>query len=119
MRHIGCIWYIFPGLLLSHELYGMIYADLTPGQSVDESFFRYGWLSPVAEPPDGMPTPEEMAARAALAITQDQVVWEGCGRRSGTRWPRLRADRAQREGRPALSRAPGAERTGYAGLRYV
>ena len=33
MRHIGCIWYIFPGLLLSHELYGMIYADLSPGQT--------------------------------------------------------------------------------------
>jgi choline monooxygenase len=118
MRHIGCIWYIFPGLLLSHELYGMIYADLTPGQRVDESFFRYGWMSPVAEPPDGMPTPEEMAARAAFAITQDQVVWEGCGRglARGAHGYELigRNEKGVQFFHELL-----AERTGYAGLRYV
>ena len=27
-----------------------------------------------------MPSPEEMAARAAKAVGQDQPVWEGCGR---------------------------------------
>src|SRR5579862_1027567 len=77
---IGCIWLISPGLLLANELYGLIYADLSPGGAVDRSSFRYGWLSPVSEPPDGMPAPEEMAARAARAVAQDQLVWEGCGR---------------------------------------
>jgi len=77
---IGCIWLISPGLLLANELYGLIYADLSPGAAVNGSSFRYGWLSPVTEPPDGMPAPEEMAARAARAVAQDQLVWEGCGR---------------------------------------
>ncbi len=77
---IGCIWLISPGLLLANELYGLIYADLTPGGTAQESFFRYGWLSPVAQPPPGMPSPEDMAARAAKAVGQDQAVWEGCGR---------------------------------------
>jgi phenylpropionate dioxygenase-like ring-hydroxylating dioxygenase large terminal subunit len=77
---IGCIWLISPGLLLANELYGLIYADLTPGSHVQEAFFRYGWLSPVTQPPPGMPSPEDMAARAARAVGQDQVVWEGCGR---------------------------------------
>jgi phenylpropionate dioxygenase-like ring-hydroxylating dioxygenase large terminal subunit len=77
---IGCIWLISPGLLLANELYGLIYADLSPGSTVTESFMRYGWLSPVTEPPPGQPTPAEMAARAARAVVQDQAVWEGCGR---------------------------------------
>ncbi len=77
---IGCIWLISPGLLLANELYGLIYADLSPGGTVQDSVFRYGWLSPVEQPPAGMPSPEEMAARAARAVAQDQTVWEGCGR---------------------------------------
>ena len=56
---IGCIWLISPGLLLANELYGLIYADLTPGPGLSESSFRYGWLSPVKDPPAGMPTPEK------------------------------------------------------------
>ena len=100
---IGCIWLISPGLLLAHELYGIIYADLSPGFSVDEAHFRYGWLSPVTEAPDGMPSPEEMAAggeggRAGPARLGR--VRPG----SGTWRARLRADRPQREGRPALPR---------------
>jgi phenylpropionate dioxygenase-like ring-hydroxylating dioxygenase large terminal subunit len=77
---IACIWWIAPGLLLANELYGLIYADLTPGSSVDSAVFRYGWLSPTREAPAGQPSPEEMAARAAKAVGQDQPVWEGCGR---------------------------------------
>lgn len=80
MEHIGCIWFISPGLLLAHELYGMIYADLSPGRSIGVSVFRYGWLSPVEQPPAGMPTPAEMAARAARGVYQDEPVWAGCAR---------------------------------------
>jgi phenylpropionate dioxygenase-like ring-hydroxylating dioxygenase large terminal subunit len=69
---IGCIWLISPGLLLANELYGLIYADLTPGGSVQESFFRYGWLSPLTQPPPGMPTPEEMKAAKDL-MTPDRT----------------------------------------------
>jgi choline monooxygenase len=118
MRHIGCIWYIFPGLLLAHELYGLIYADLTPGDSVGESTFRYGWLSPVAEPPEGMPTPEDMAARAAFAITQDQVVWEGCGR-GLARGQHGHELIGRNEQGVQLFHELLAQRTGYTGLRYV
>ena len=42
--------------------------------------FRYGWLSPTSAAPEGLPSPEEMASRAARAVGQDQPVWEGCGR---------------------------------------
>jgi phenylpropionate dioxygenase-like ring-hydroxylating dioxygenase large terminal subunit len=79
-RQIGCIWLIFPGMLIAQELYGLIYADLTPGPTVHDSFLRYGWLSPVSQAPEGMPSPEHMAARAARAIREDQPVWEGCAR---------------------------------------
>lgn len=77
---LGCVWLISPGLLLANELYGIIYADLWPGATLDESFMRYGWLSPVREAPEGMPSPEHMADRARRAVLEDQVVWEGCGR---------------------------------------
>jgi nitrite reductase/ring-hydroxylating ferredoxin subunit len=76
----GCIWFISPGLLLANELYGLIYADLTPGPTIGDSIFRYGWLSPVEEPPAGMPSPAEMAARAARGVAQDKPVWIGCSR---------------------------------------
>src|SRR4051812_46571538 len=61
---IGNIWLISPGLLLANELYGVIYATLTPGEHPAQSFFRYGWLSPVTEAPAGLPGPEAMADRA-------------------------------------------------------
>ncbi|MCE2389917.1 MAG: Rieske 2Fe-2S domain-containing protein [Proteobacteria bacterium] len=77
---IGCVWWIAPGLLLAQELYGLIYADLTPGPDVRQARFRYGWLSPTLEAPDGQPSPEAMAARAARAVGQDRPVWETCGR---------------------------------------
>jgi phenylpropionate dioxygenase-like ring-hydroxylating dioxygenase large terminal subunit len=77
---IGCVWWISPGLLIANELYGLIYADLSPGSRVDSAVFRYGWLSPTRTAPEGQPAPEDMAARAAAAVRQDQPVWEGCGR---------------------------------------
>ena len=77
---IGRIWFIAPGLLLANELYGLIYADLSPGATVDTAVFRYGWLSPCETAPAGQPAPEEMAKRAAIAVGQDKPVWEGCGR---------------------------------------
>jgi phenylpropionate dioxygenase-like ring-hydroxylating dioxygenase large terminal subunit len=115
---IGCIWLISPGLLLAHELYGIIYADLSPGERVDRSTFRYGWLSPVAVPPEGMPPPEEMAARAARAIGQDQLVWEGCGRglaRGAHGYELI----GRNEKGVQLFHEVLARQTGFTGLRYV
>jgi phenylpropionate dioxygenase-like ring-hydroxylating dioxygenase large terminal subunit len=115
---IGCIWLISPGLLLANELYGIIYADLSPGSSVTESTFRYGWLSPVAEAPEGQPSPEHMAARAAKAVGQDQIVWEGCGRglsRGGHGAELI----GRNEKGLQLFHERLAQLTGYDGLRYV
>lgn len=78
--HLACVWWISPGILLANEFYGLLYADLTPGATPSEAVFRYGWLSPTLEPPEGLPTPAEMALRAAKAVRQDKPVWEGCGR---------------------------------------
>src|SRR5581483_11004299 len=106
---IGCIWLISPGLL---------YADLTPGSGVQESYFRYGWLSPVAEAPAGMPSPEDMAARAARAVGQDQAVWEGCGRglsRGGHPYELI----GRNELGVQLFHRLLAEQTGYTGLIEV
>lgn len=75
---IGNIWLISPGLLIANELYGLIYATLTPGSHPGESYFRYGWLTPVDEAPGDMPSPEDMADRARRAVLEDLVVWEGC-----------------------------------------
>jgi choline monooxygenase len=115
---IGCIWLISPGLLLANELYGLIYADLTPGFGLREAYMRYGWLSPVTEAPEGMPSPEEMAARAARAVGQDQVVWEGCGRglSRGAHGYELigRNEKAVQVFHQQLAR-----QTGYSGLRYA
>jgi choline monooxygenase len=115
---IACVWIIAPGLLLAQELYGLIYADLTPGFGLTESYLRYGWLSPLDEPPPGMPSPSEMAARAARAIHQDQVVWEGCGR--GLSRGAHRAELIGRNEKAIqLFHEQVAQQTGYTGLRYV
>jgi hypothetical protein len=50
-------------LLLSHELYGMIYADLTPGSKATEAYLRYGWLIPVKEAPAGVSPAADTTAR--------------------------------------------------------
>src|SRR5262245_34064690 len=115
---IGRIWLIWPGLLLANELYGLIYADLTPAERVDRASFRYGWLSPVTEPPTGMPSPEQMAARAARAIDQDLVVWEGCARglaRGGHGHELI----GRNEKGVQLFHEIVARQVGYSGLRYV
>ena len=117
-QSIGCIWLISPGSLLANELYGLIYADLTPGPGLSESSFRYGWLNPVKDPPAGMPTPEEMAARAARAVLQDELVWEGCGR-GLSRGAHSHELIGQNEKRVQLFHEALARQTGYTGLRYV
>ena len=117
-QSLACIWLISPGLLLSNDLYGIIYADLTPGSALDESFFRYGWLCPPEGPPPGMPAPREMAARAARGIEQDKAVWEGCGRGLARG-----AHRSELIGRNELGvqlfHELLAQQTGYSGLRRV
>ncbi len=114
---IGCVWLIAPGLLLANELYGLIYADLTPGATVTQSYLRYGWLSPVEQPPAGQPGPADMAARAALAIAQDQPVWEGCGR-GLARGAHGYALIGPNEKGVQLFHQRLAERIGYSGLGY-
>jgi choline monooxygenase len=116
-ENIGCIWLISPGLLLSNELYGIIYADLTPGEALHESFLRYGWLSPVKEAPEGMPSPEHMAARAARGVGQDAPVWEGCGR-GLARGEHGYALIGRNEKGVQLFHEQLAEQVGYTGLRY-
>jgi len=115
---LGSVWWISPGLLIAEELYGLIYADLTPGTTVSSAIFRYGWLSPTKTAPEGQPSPEEMAARAATAVGQDQPVWEGCGRglTYGAHDYALigRNEKGVQLFHEALSR-----QVGYQGLRYT
>ena len=80
--------------------------------------FRYGWLSPHTRAPEGQPAPEEMAARAAQAVGQDQPVWEGCGR--GLRYgAHDHALIGRNEKGVQLFHENLARQTGYAGLRYL
>lgn len=113
---VACVWWISPGLLLAHEYYGLIYADLSPGEKPMEAVFRYGWISPLREAPPGLPSPEEMAARAAVAVRQDKPVWEGCGRglRSGGHDAVLIG---RNERGVELMHQSIARQTGYSGLR--
>ena len=115
---VACVYWVSPGLLLAHEYYGLIYADLSPGDRPLESVFRYGWLTPVTEPPPGLPSPQAMAERAAVAVRQDAPVWEGCGRglRHGAH-ERVLIGRNE----PGLQRmhASIARQTGYRGLAKV
>jgi hypothetical protein len=70
------------------------------------------------EPPDGMPTPEDMAARAARAIYQDQAVWEGCGRGLARGQHGYELIGRNEKG-CQLFHELLAQRTGFTGLRYV
>jgi phenylpropionate dioxygenase-like ring-hydroxylating dioxygenase large terminal subunit len=115
---IGNIWLIAPGLLLANELYGLIYATLTPGSHPRESFFRYGWLSPVSEPPAGMPSPEQMADRARRAVYEDLAVWEGCGRGLAMGQHGSELIGPNEKGLQLFHEGLARE-TGYPGLRYV
>ena len=114
---IGCIWWIAPGLLIAQELYGLIYADLCPGDNTSEAFFRYGWLSPTTEAPEGFSSPAEMAARAAQAVRQDQPVWETCGR-GLARGAHDATLIGRNEKGVQLLHESVAKQIGYAGLRY-
>ncbi len=115
---IACVWWVSPGLLLADEYYGLIYADLTPGQTASESVFRYGWLSPTLEAPEGLFSPTQMAARAAKAVGQDKPVWEACGRglRDGAHEFALIG---RNEKGVQLMHESVARQTGYGGLSYV
>ncbi|HVM68102.1 MAG TPA: aromatic ring-hydroxylating dioxygenase subunit alpha [Acidimicrobiales bacterium] len=114
---IGNVWILSPGMLLANELYGVLYATLTPGEHLGVSYFRYGWLSPVAEPPAGMPTPAELADRARRAVLEDIVVWEGCAR--GMAYGQHEHELIGRNERGVQLFHEGlARQTGYAGLRY-
>ena len=115
---IGNIWLVAPGLLLANELYGIIYATLTPGSHPRESFFRYGWLSPVTEPPEGMPSPVQMADRARRAVYEDLAVWEGCGRGLATGQHDCELIGPNEKGLQLFHEGLARE-TGYPGLRYV
>jgi choline monooxygenase len=115
---IGNIWLISPGLLLANELYGVIYATLTPGSHPGESFFRYGWLSPVTDAPDGMPSPEHMADRARRAVYEDLAVWQGCGRGLSRGQHPYELIGRNEKGLQLFHEALARE-TGYTGLRYV
>jgi hypothetical protein len=65
-----------------------------------------------------MPSPEQMAARAARAVPQDQPVWEGCGR-GLTRGAHGYALIGRNEKGLQLFHEQLAERIGYEGLRYI
>jgi len=115
---IGCIWLISPGLLIANELYGLIYATLTPGSHPGESFFRYGWLSPVTDAPEGMPSPAQMADRARRAVLEDLDVWEGCGRGLSLGQHGYELIGRNEKGLQLFHEGLARE-TGYAGLRYL
>ena len=115
---IGNIWLVSPGLLLANELYGIIYATLTIGAHPTQSYFRYGWLSPVTEAPDGMPSPEHMADRARRAVLEDLAVWEGCGRGLSLGQHAFELVGPNEKG-VQLFHEGLARETGYTGLRYV
>ena len=109
---------ISPGLLIANELYGLIYATLTPGSHPGESFFRYGWLSPVTDAPEGMPSPAEMADRARRAVLEDLDVWEGCGRGLSLGQHGYELIGRNEKGLQLFHEGLARE-TGYAGLRYL
>lgn len=115
---VAYVWWVSPNLTLAHEYYGLIYADLSPGEKPSQAVFRYGWISPILEAPPGLPSPEEMAARAAVAVRQDKPVWEGCGRglRQGGHGAVVIG---RNEPGLKLMHESVARQTGYAGLRVA
>jgi nitrite reductase/ring-hydroxylating ferredoxin subunit len=115
---VAQVWLISPGLLIAQELYGQIYADLEPGPRPSTALFRYGWMSPVEEPPEGMLSPSQMAERAATAIREDAPVWEGCGRGLALGGHDYALIGKNEKGVQIFHEAL-AEQTGYAGLRYA
>jgi hypothetical protein len=115
---VGVVWWISPGILLAHDQYGLIYADLTPGPSVGEARMRYGWLAPADGAPEGADSPEQMARRAAQAVAEDVPVWSGCGR-GLARGAHDYALIGRNERAVQLVHESLARQTGYEGLSYV
>jgi hypothetical protein len=115
---LGVVWWISPGILLAHDQYGLIYADLTPGASPGEAVMRYGWLAPAAGAPAGADPPEEMARRAARAVGEDIPVWSGCGR-GLSRGAHGYALIGRNEKAVQLVHESLARQIGYEGLEYV
>ncbi|MGE0387672.1 MAG: aromatic ring-hydroxylating dioxygenase subunit alpha [Gammaproteobacteria bacterium] len=115
--HLGLVWWISPGNLIARDLYGYIFADLMPGSRPDESFMRYGWMTPVPTAPEGMLSPEDMAVRAARAVREDVPVWEGCGH-GLTLGGHDAAFIGRNEKAVQLVHESLARQTGYSGLRY-
>ncbi|MBK7949329.1 MAG: aromatic ring-hydroxylating dioxygenase subunit alpha [Deltaproteobacteria bacterium] len=115
---VAYVWWVSPNLTLAHEYYGLIYADLSPGEKPSQAVFRYGWISPILEAPPGLPSPEEMASRTAVAVRQDKPVWEGCGRglRQGAHGAVVIG---RNEPGLKLMHESVARQTGYAGLRVA
>jgi nitrite reductase/ring-hydroxylating ferredoxin subunit len=115
---VAQVWFLSPGILIAQELYGMIFGDLEPGPRPGTALFRYGWMSPVEEPPEGMLTPRQMADRAATAIREDAPVWEGCGRGldlGGHDYALI----GKNEKGVQIFHEGLAEQTGYTGLSYI
>jgi phenylpropionate dioxygenase-like ring-hydroxylating dioxygenase large terminal subunit len=114
---LGVVWWISPGILIAHDQYGLIYADLMPGPSVGEAVMRYGWLAPAAGAPEGADPPERMALRAARAVGEDVPVWSGCGRglaRGAHEYALIgRNERAVQLVHESLAGQTGYERLGY------
>jgi phenylpropionate dioxygenase-like ring-hydroxylating dioxygenase large terminal subunit len=116
-RMVGNIWLLAPGILIANDQYGFDVGVMEPGDSVDTAFMHYGWLAP-QEAPSGWPSPEVMAQRAAIAIAEDQVVWEGCGRglaRGGHDYAIV----GRNEKGVQFFHESLAELTGYRGLGYI
>ena len=104
---VACVWWISPGLLLAHEYYGLIYADLSPGEKPSESVFRYGWISPILEAPEGLAfTAGDGGARGGRGPA-GQAGLGGMRARTAARGAWERGDRAERAGSPVHARERG------------
>ena len=115
---VAQVWLLSPGVLLAQELYGLIYADLEPGDTTNSTLFRYGWMSPLDEAPAGQPSPTEMAHRAAVAVNEDAPIWATCARGLALGAHDYALIGKNEKGVHLFHEAL-AEQTGYFGLSYV
>lgn len=115
---VAHVWLLSPGVLFAQELYGLIYADLEPGPDIGSTLFRYGWMSPVDEAPANLPSPRDMAQRAARAVHEDAPVWATC-RRGLQMGGHGHAMIGRNEKGVQLFHMALAEQTGYGGLDYA
>ena len=115
---IAQVWLLSPGVLLAQELYGLIYADLEPGPTIGSTLFRYGWMSPVDNAPENLPSPADMARRSAAAVQEDAPVWAACARGLALGGHDHTLVGKNEKGVHLFHEAL-AEQTGYEGLSYV